>query len=155
MQRNYVASGCPVTHRDGRFPQPKVGVAFYRHTATRTAESIKPAAQLQVSCIQLHPTHPAGCHAASDFRNTSSTSSMEVGLTFGSLGGIIAICQLSVQLSRALGLGCRATGGSAKDYQDLLQDLALFVQILLQVGSNHFPSLLTAPVRRLASFIGK
>lgn len=78
---------------------------------------------------------------------------MEVGLTFGSLGDIIAICQLSVQLSRALGLGCRAAGGSAKDYEDLRQDLALFVQILLQVGFQPLPILFndTTP---LANFLG-
>ncbi|KAG7287105.1 hypothetical protein NEMBOFW57_006610 [Staphylotrichum longicolle] len=45
---------------------------------------------------------------------------MELALTFGSLGDIIAICQLCVQLSRALGSGCQAVAGSAKEYQDLL-----------------------------------
>ncbi|KAK4157476.1 hypothetical protein C8A00DRAFT_40188 [Chaetomidium leptoderma] len=62
---------------------------------------------------------------------------MEAALTFGSLGDIIAICQLAVQLSRALALGCKAVGGSAKDYQDLREDLALFVQILLQVVATY------------------
>lgn len=58
---------------------------------------------------------------------------MEVALTFGSLGDIIAVCQLCVQLSRALGLGCKAAGGSAKEYRELRRELGLFVQILLQV----------------------
>lgn len=66
---------------------------------------------------------------------------MEVGLTFGSLGDIIAICTLALQLSRALGLGCNAAGGSAKEYQGLRADLALFVKILLQVETtNTYPT---------------
>jgi hypothetical protein len=39
---------------------------------------------------------------------------MEVALTFGSLGDIIAILQLSVQLGRPLGLGCQTAVSSAK-----------------------------------------
>jgi hypothetical protein len=58
---------------------------------------------------------------------------MEVALTFGSLGDIIAILQLSVQLGRPLGLGCQTAGSSAKQYQALRNDLDLFGQILLKV----------------------
>ncbi|KAK5660897.1 hypothetical protein OQA88_12270 [Cercophora sp. LCS_1] len=35
---------------------------------------------------------------------------MEAALTFGSLGDILALCQVAVQLSRALGGGCQALG---------------------------------------------
>jgi hypothetical protein len=59
---------------------------------------------------------------------------MEVALTFGSLGDIIAVCQMSIQLGRALGVGCGGAGGSAKEYQELRGDLDAFVQILMQVG---------------------
>ncbi|KAK0631582.1 hypothetical protein B0T14DRAFT_467625 [Immersiella caudata] len=62
---------------------------------------------------------------------------METALTFGSLGDIIAICQLAVQPRRALGRGCDAIGSSSKEYQELRQDLDLFVQILLQVVSTY------------------
>ncbi len=71
---------------------------------------------------------------------------MEVALTFGSLGDIIAICQLAVQLSRALGLGCTAVGGSAKEYQGLREDLSLFVQMLLHVC---LPSPSTIPISEI------
>ncbi|KAK0743119.1 hypothetical protein B0T18DRAFT_175737 [Schizothecium vesticola] len=62
---------------------------------------------------------------------------METALTFGSLGDIICIWQLAIQLRRALGRGCGAVGSSSKEYQDLRQDLDLFVQILLQVVSTY------------------
>ncbi|RTE71534.1 hypothetical protein BHE90_014055 [Fusarium euwallaceae] len=52
---------------------------------------------------------------------------MEVALTFGSLGDIIQLCQLAVQLSRAIGVGCGAVGESTKEYQELRYDLGLFV----------------------------
>jgi hypothetical protein len=107
-------------------------------TSTKTS---KLAAQLQAAQVSCPPCGlPYDLRLAQHFVNSVTT---EVGLTFGSLGDIIAICQLSVQLGRALGLGCKAAGGSAKDYQDLRQDLDLFVQILLQVGFNHFPSFMT------------
>lgn len=54
---------------------------------------------------------------------------MEAALTFGSVGDIIAICQIVIQLGRAL----RSAGGSAQEYQELCRDLDAFVQILLQV----------------------
>ncbi|KAL6364619.1 hypothetical protein LRP88_02022 [Fusarium phalaenopsidis] len=61
---------------------------------------------------------------------------MEVALTFGSLGDIIAICQVAVQLGRAIGVGSRVVGESAKEYQDFREDLDAFVRILMQVGLN-------------------
>ncbi|KAK8062324.1 hypothetical protein PG997_014421 [Apiospora hydei] len=54
---------------------------------------------------------------------------MEVALTFGSVGDIIAICQIAIQLSRALGVGCAEASGSAKEYQDLRKDLDAFTHI--------------------------
>lgn len=60
---------------------------------------------------------------------------MEVALTFGSLGDIIQLCQLAIQLGRAVGVGCGAVGESAKEYQELRHDLDFFVRILMQVNS--------------------
>lgn len=58
---------------------------------------------------------------------------MEVALTFGSLGGIIQVCQLAIQLGRAVGVSKAAAGGeSAKEYQLLRDDLDLFVGVLMQ-----------------------
>ncbi|KAL2674038.1 hypothetical protein Neosp_012484 [[Neocosmospora] mangrovei] len=58
---------------------------------------------------------------------------MEVALAFGSLGDIIAICQVAVQLGRAIGVGSGSVGESAKEYQDFREDLDAFVRILMQV----------------------
>ncbi|RSL94418.1 hypothetical protein CDV31_014332 [Fusarium ambrosium] len=62
---------------------------------------------------------------------------MEVALTFGSLGDIIAICQVAVQLGRAIGIGSRVVGESAKEYQDFREDLDAFVRILMQVVATY------------------
>ncbi|KAK3941234.1 hypothetical protein QBC46DRAFT_353431 [Diplogelasinospora grovesii] len=58
---------------------------------------------------------------------------MEVALTFGSLGDIIAICQIVIELSRALG----STAGSAREYQDIREDLDSFVRVLMQVTATY------------------
>lgn len=55
---------------------------------------------------------------------------MEVALTFGSLGDIIAVCQLAIHLGRAIG---NSQYGSAKEYQALRKDLDGFVKVLMQV----------------------
>ncbi|KAF5010875.1 hypothetical protein FDECE_2982 [Fusarium decemcellulare] len=57
---------------------------------------------------------------------------MEVALTFGSVGDIIALCQLAAQLGRAVGVG-GGDGESVKEYQQLRQDLDLLVRILVEV----------------------
>ncbi|RSL90954.1 hypothetical protein CEP51_000518 [Fusarium floridanum] len=62
---------------------------------------------------------------------------MEVALTFGSLGDIIAICQVAVQLGRAIGIGSGVVGESAKEYQDFREDLDAFVRILMQVVATY------------------
>ncbi|KAH7254936.1 hypothetical protein MRS44_016409 [Fusarium solani] len=62
---------------------------------------------------------------------------MEVALTFGSLGDIIAICQVAVQLGRAIGVGSGVVGESAKEYQDFREDLDAFVRILMQVVATY------------------
>ncbi|KAL6411861.1 hypothetical protein AUP68_04240 [Ilyonectria robusta] len=62
---------------------------------------------------------------------------MEVALTFGSLGDIIAVCQLAIQLGRAIGVGSGAVGKSAKEYQDFREDLDSFVRILMQVVATY------------------
>ncbi|KAH6685669.1 hypothetical protein F5X68DRAFT_209105 [Plectosphaerella plurivora] len=54
---------------------------------------------------------------------------METALTFGSVGDIIAICQIVIELSRALG----SSAGSARQYQDLREDLERFTRTLMQV----------------------
>ncbi|KAB5539410.1 hypothetical protein GE09DRAFT_317495 [Coniochaeta sp. 2T2.1] len=58
---------------------------------------------------------------------------MSAALTFGSLGDIIALCGLAVELSRALG----SARGSAKEYQALRKDLDQFVQVLMQVIATY------------------
>lgn len=63
---------------------------------------------------------------------------MELALTFGSLGDIIQLCQLAIQLGRAVGVGCGAAGGdSAREYQLVRDDLHIFVQMLMQ--ASHIP----------------
>jgi hypothetical protein len=58
---------------------------------------------------------------------------MSAALTFGSVGDIITLCSLAVELSRALG-GSR---GSAKEYQMLQKDLDQFVQVLMRVIATY------------------
>lgn len=57
---------------------------------------------------------------------------METALTFGSVGDIIAICQIVIELSRALG----SSSGSARQYQDLREDLESFTRTLMQVSTS-------------------
>lgn len=59
---------------------------------------------------------------------------MELALTFGSLGDIIAICQIALQLGRALSTSRDGASGSAKEYQSLRSDLDQFVRVLMQVS---------------------
>ncbi|KAK4185619.1 hypothetical protein QBC35DRAFT_465409 [Podospora australis] len=54
---------------------------------------------------------------------------MEAGLTFGSLGDIIAVCQLAIRLGQALG----SSRGSVKEYRELREEIDAFVKALLQV----------------------
>lgn len=61
---------------------------------------------------------------------------MEVALTFGSVGDIIQLCQLAIQLKRAIGAGCNSVGESAKEYQELRDELDTLVRILMQVRSS-------------------
>ncbi|KXX74530.1 hypothetical protein MMYC01_209032 [Madurella mycetomatis] len=59
---------------------------------------------------------------------------MEVGLTLGGLGDIIAVCQIAIQLGRAIG---DSRYGSAKSYQDLTKELDMFVKVLMQVVATY------------------
>ena len=52
------------------------------------------------------------------------------GITFGSVGDIIAVGQIAWALAKAL----TDSRGSAKEYQDLIKELQAFDQALLQVG---------------------
>lgn len=54
---------------------------------------------------------------------------MSAALTFGSVGDIIALCGLALELSRAVS----SARGSAMEYQSLRTDLDQFVQVLTQV----------------------
>ncbi|RYO92152.1 hypothetical protein DL762_001810 [Monosporascus cannonballus] len=58
---------------------------------------------------------------------------MEIALTFGSVGDILAICQVVIQLSRALG----STAGSVRQYQELRDDLDGFVRVLMHVIATY------------------
>lgn len=61
---------------------------------------------------------------------------MEVALTFGSVGDIIQLCQLAIQLKRAIGAGCNSVGESAIEYQELRDELDTLVRILMQVRDS-------------------
>ncbi|CZR62688.1 uncharacterized protein PAC_12585 [Phialocephala subalpina] len=54
---------------------------------------------------------------------------MSVGITFGSIGDIIAVGQIALSLAKALS----DSRGSAKEYQGLVKELETFDQALLQV----------------------
>lgn len=54
---------------------------------------------------------------------------MAAAFSFGSVGDIIALCQIAVELGRAL----NDSRGSVKEFQDLEQDLYSLVNILGQV----------------------
>lgn len=56
-------------------------------------------------------------------------TAMKFGLTFGSLGDIIAVSQIAIELSRTLG----SAGGSTKQYQELREGLDGFVRVLMHV----------------------
>lgn len=61
---------------------------------------------------------------------------MEVAFTFGSLGDIKDLSQLTIQLGQAVGIVSAASrGASAREYQDLRQDLDLFVHVLKQASN--------------------
>lgn len=75
---------------------------------------------------------------------------MEVALTFGSLGDIIALVQLAINLGRAIGVGTTALNGtSAKEYQELRHDLDVLVNVLMQVVSTYQQHELGAPLHVL------
>lgn len=57
---------------------------------------------------------------------------MSAALTFGSVGDIIALCGLAIELGKALS----SAHGSAKEYQSLRRDLDQFIQVLMQVCST-------------------
>lgn len=59
---------------------------------------------------------------------------MEVALTFGSLGDIIAVCQIAIQLGRAI---ASSQYGSSSEFQGLKKDLDVFVKVLMQVRPPH------------------
>lgn len=54
------------------------------------------------------------------------------GITFGSVGDIIAVGQIVWALAQALS----NSRGSAKEYQGLVKELQMFDQALLQVSNN-------------------
>ncbi|KAI1127760.1 hypothetical protein F5Y10DRAFT_242054 [Nemania abortiva] len=67
--------------------------------------------------------------------NPSKTSlhdryAMSIAFTFGSLGDIIALSQIAIQLGRAL--AGNATG-SSQQYKDLREELNVFTRVLMQV----------------------
>jgi hypothetical protein len=54
---------------------------------------------------------------------------MSAAFTFGSVGDIIGICQVVIQLSRAL----KSAMGASQEYQGLVDDLDLFAKTLMEV----------------------
>jgi hypothetical protein len=76
---------------------------------------------------------------------------MDTALTFGSVGDIIQVCQIALQLGRAVGTGHGAASGeSSKEYQALQADLNLFVQALTQV--RHVSTITTCKIYKLRCF---
>lgn len=64
--------------------------------------------------------------------------------TFGSVGDFVTICQLAVQLAKAVGDG---HGASSTEYQDLRNELDTFAQVLTHVGLVHSALLMPVPTR--------
>ncbi|KAH9909189.1 hypothetical protein F4778DRAFT_217661 [Xylariomycetidae sp. FL2044] len=62
---------------------------------------------------------------------------MEVGLTFGSLGDIIALCNIALELTRVLGAGTSDAGRSAREYQSLHKDVDHFAKVLTLVVETY------------------
>jgi len=52
------------------------------------------------------------------------------GITFGSVGDIVAVGEIAWNIAKAL----RSTRGSAQEYQKLVKELEFFNKALLQVG---------------------
>ncbi len=55
---------------------------------------------------------------------------MSFGISFGSVGDLIAVGQIAWSLAQALS----DSQGSAKEYQGLMKELEIFNNALLQVG---------------------
>lgn len=62
---------------------------------------------------------------------------MAAAFTFGSLGDIIQLSHIAIQLGRAIGFGRGAIGESAAEYQEIRHDLDIFVGILMQVVATY------------------
>ncbi|KAK0647092.1 hypothetical protein B0T16DRAFT_414687 [Cercophora newfieldiana] len=58
---------------------------------------------------------------------------MSFAATFGSVGDFISICQIAIQLSKALGDGY---GSSSTEYQDLRKELDTFAQVVTYIESS-------------------
>lgn len=72
---------------------------------------------------------------------------MEVSLIFGSLGGILQLCQLAVQLGHAIGVGHGAAEGqSAREYQEVRDDIDIFVSVLMQASRSLSAAIVRAPL---------
>lgn len=57
---------------------------------------------------------------------------MDIALTFGSLGDLVQLSQLAIQLGRAV--VAAISGESAREYQQLRNDLDLFTNVLMQAS---------------------
>ncbi|KAI1164132.1 hypothetical protein F5B18DRAFT_651063 [Nemania serpens] len=62
---------------------------------------------------------------------------MAAAFTFGSLGDIVQLSQIAIQLGRAIGFGRAAIGESAAEYQEIRNDLDIFVVVTYE---QHEPS---------------
>ncbi|KAJ6789712.1 hypothetical protein PWT90_00576 [Aphanocladium album] len=109
---------------------------------TRLRELVRLSLQAVCTKAQLgaEPRRTRNIHIREAITSKKSVSSlhasMEVALTFGSLGDIIQLSQLAIQLGRAVGVAGAGSGESAREYQDLRQDLDLFVRILMQASKT-------------------
>lgn len=90
--------------------------------------------------LTIPPSHPSLHSLCQNCHPSRNPAAMEVALTFGSLGDIIAICEVAVKLGRAIGVGSRAvTGDSAREYQQLREDIDSFVRMLMHVRRRCLP----------------
>ncbi|KAH8774771.1 hypothetical protein F5883DRAFT_547581 [Diaporthe sp. PMI_573] len=74
---------------------------------------------------------------------------MAAAFTFGSLGDILAICQIGVSLGKAIS----DKRGSAKDYQEFRNDVDSLVQVLMQVAATYEASPFMADLARTTKSI--
>ena len=94
-------------------------------------------------CLSLAPSKGLGCddnnlttlHGHCKIYEGQKPPASMSGVTFGSVGDIIAVGQIAWSLAKALS----DSRGSAKEYQGLVKELETFDKVLLQVSPGFCP----------------